>query len=213
MQNRKGSSRRFRRFLGISLGLMPLGLFISFATSPDFDLHFKREVPSRLSGARLDRNIASLGRWRQWFYHLDQVENINPRLGMNADEFEKNSLLRLKIDPKKGERKKFELIMKVADYEPGKNLRLELVEDSSGRLTRIFQQVRWAIHFEPSKEGTLIQAESQARTQHWKGRLFGKLSERIVMNQTFYPNLLKLSDLRQPYSFVAPPGQSGMFGP
>lgn len=184
----------FVLFLGASLLT-----FISFSQSPDQELHWSRTLPSRLSQDRLDRNLSSTTRWPEWFFSLAKVETIGgPTLGKS--EIQNGSILNLKIDPKKGKRKQFDLSVEVANYIPGRELTLRVLKDSSGRLNKLFDLLEWKIELLPREGGSYVRATAKAHTCHWRSRLFGRLAEKIVMNQIFYPNLLKFVELRQPFS-------------
>ena len=105
------------------------------------------------------------------------------------------------MDPGKALRKKFDLTVQVLEYKRGRFLHLKVLSDSSGRLTQVFDRIEWTVEIQPKPNGgSLIRGTAVAHTCHWRSRLFGKLTERIVMNQVFYPNLMKLSELKQPFS-------------
>ncbi len=183
------------------------GLFLS--QGPDFDLVLDRRIPSKLSAEHLDRNLSSPSRWTQWFHSLSQV------IGPNT--VEKGAQFTLKIDPKKGKRKQFDLQARVIDFIPGRLLRLEITQDSSGRLTHLFDHLEWKIEIEPVESNrplrvrsgpppqSMIRGLGVAHTHHWRARLFGRLAEKIVMNQVFYPNLIQLADLQQPFAIDEAP--------
>ncbi len=70
-------------------------------------------------------------------------------------------------------------------------------------LIRLFDHLEWRLDFFPSpqgKEGGVIHASAIAHTRHWRSRFFGRIAEKIVMNQIFYPDLVKLAELKQPFS-------------
>jgi hypothetical protein len=162
----------------------------------------------QLSPDRLDRNISSVTRWPQWFFSLAEVQILNPQTPPQKT-IEKGSLLSLAIDPKKGLKKKFNITVEVLHYSPGKDLHLKILKDSSGRLTRLFDSLEWIIHFQPKDSGSLIQGTVTAHTCHWKSRLFGKIAEKIILHQVFYPNIVKLAELKQPFSVDSPESHFG----
>lgn len=176
-------------------------LGVSLARGPDQDLHMKRTIPSDLDPSRLDRNLSAVSRWPQWFFSLGTAKPIT-----NEQTIAKGSRVILHMDPKKGPWKKFDLTVEVKDYVPEKALVLQVLEDSSGRLFKLFDSIEWNIEFLPSQKGSLIQGSVSAHTKHWKSRFFGRIAEKILMNQIFYPDLLKLAELKQPFS-LDPPNQ------
>jgi hypothetical protein len=189
--------------LGLFLGTA--ALFTYYAQSPDRELDFVREVPSSLSPTRLDRNISTVARWPQWFFalkkvHMGQSETATTAQGNPLQKVQKGYILTLDIDSKKGLKKKYSLTAQVTQYIPGKRLDMKILDDTSGKLTRLFDHIEWSIELKPKDKGSLIRGEMHARTRHWRSRLFGQIAEKILMNQLFYPDLLKLAELKQPFS-------------
>jgi hypothetical protein len=186
--------------LGASLLLM-----VSFAQGPDLQLQFVRQVPSDTSPAKLDRYVSSVTRWPQWFFSL--------ALATIADHkpLEKGAIITFNIDPHKGAHRRFVMTAEVENYSPGHTLELKILTDSSGRLTKLFDLVNWKIDFipksveKPGEDGSYIRGTVTAHTHHWRARLFGRMAEKILMNQIFYPDLIKLSELTQPFSLEQTP--------
>jgi hypothetical protein len=120
------------------------------------------------------------------------------------------ALLRLEMKPARAMSKSYHLIAKVTEYEPKKRLSLVIIEDSSGRLTRLFNLIQWNLTLEPTPTGSTIHVRELAHTQHWKSRFFGRMAEKILMNQIYYPDIIKLAELKQPFSVdEGIPNQSG----
>lgn len=193
-------SFHFKTLLGILIFSSGLTLFSLIACGPNQELHFTREVKSKLDPTRLDRNLSSTTRWPQWFYSLSEVQSP----GAPLPKVEKGSILELQMDPKKGQSKKFKLTAEVTEYRPGELIQLKILDDSTGKLTRLFDTLEWKVEFLPNDQGSLIRGTAKAHTRHWRSRFFGRIAERILMNQVFYPNLIKLSELRQPFSVEVP---------
>lgn len=196
--------------LSVALGAFVL-LFIVFANGPDVELQFQKTIPSKLEASWIIRNMDAVTRWPQWFHSVDKVTLLN------SDHLQTGAQLLIQIDPKKGKRKRFSLKAEVLDYQPGHLLRMKILEDSSLRLTRLFDNLEWKIEIKPAQQAgtlatqaqrpsrqappeTILVGTSSGKTRHWRSRLFGHLSEKILMHQVFYPNLIKLSELRQPFS-------------
>jgi len=181
---------------------------------PNQELHFTREVVSELSPERLDRNIASVTRWPQWFHSLSEVTVLpsgtlpsQPIPNSIQRSIQVGDLLKLKMT------KPFELTARVLEYIPNQKMKLAILADSSGKMTRIFDQLTWSIELMPHPKGSVIRGEATAHTCHWRSRMLGDVAEKILMNQVFYPNLIKLSLLRQPFSVEPPPLGSGIGTP
>ena len=179
--------------LALTLGVLVL------ASGPDQTLDFDRVIPSSLAPERLGRYLATPTRWPRWFFTLSEVQNLNA-----STDVQVGFRFVLKMDPRKGERRKFDLKVEVVRYEPNRRLELRILEDSSGRLTRMFDSLLWTIEIEPLPTGSLLHGHSQVHTRSWKGRVFGQIARKILLNQTFYPNLMQLSELHQPFSLDVP---------
>ena len=191
------TSKKSWRLVGLILFgvLVCEGVFLS--RSPDVTLTLDRRLRSSLTPDRIDRNVASPSRWTQWFYSLAQV--------VGPESLQKGALLTLKIDPKKGQKKKFELQAEVIDYIPSRLLHLKITDDSSGRITHLFDHLEWKLEIEPTEKGSILRGSAMAHTHHWRARFFGRMAEKILMNQVFYPNLIQLADLKQPYAIDEAP--------
>ena len=190
--------RHFRLILGVFLCVVTTvagGMILS--QQPDFNLVLDRKIPSPFKPEHLNRSLQAPSRWQQWFHSVARVTG--------ASTIETGSKLSLKIDPKKGKRKQFELSAEVIRFVPEQLLELKITEDSSGRLTQLFDQIEWKIEISPTPKGSLIHATATAHTKSWRARLFGRLAEKIVMNQVFYPNIIQLAELKQPFSIDEAP--------
>ncbi len=190
-------SKKPWRVIGFVLLGLALGEGTYLSQGPDITLVLDRRFRSSLSPDRLSRNLSSTSRWPQWFHSLAQV--------VGPSTLEKGSQLTLKIDPKKGPKKKFDLQAEVIESIPSRLLHLKITGDSSGRLTHLFDRLEWKIEIDPTEQGSSIHGIALAHTRHWRARLFGRLTEKILMNQVFYPNLIQLADLKQPFSIDEAP--------
>jgi hypothetical protein len=72
--------------------------------------------------------------------------------------------------------------------------------------------VEWQIDFEAKEGGAMIHAQEMAHTRYWKSRFFGRIAERILMNQVFYPDIIKLSQLDHPFAIDDGGKAKGGFG-
>ena len=46
--------------------------------------------------------------------------------------------------------------------------------------------------------------EARAQTSNWRGRLFGRMTDQILMNQVLYPNVFKLAKINDPVTQTVP---------
>lgn len=188
----------------VSCVVIFLGLLF-LARGPEQDLTFYRVVPSEIQVDRLERNILATTRWPQWFHALEKVTF----LPATQTTLALGCILNLRIDSHKAFKKPFDLEFEVTEFDPSHKIVLKLLKDSSGKLTRLFDRLEWRLEWEPepsknSRYKSRVTGVVTAHTQHWKGRFFGRISEKILMNQVFYPDLVKLVELRQPFSAEIP---------
>ncbi len=225
----------FFRFIAL-LALVLAGSISYWALAPDYQLSFTRSMPSKLDRAALNRQISSTHRWPNWFYSLQQVKVIDPATSQPspqvssldvaatspADEtthadlslVQAGQLLQLDFDPNRGTSKKFFLWVQVVEWIPESKLSFRVIKDSTGRLTHLLSDLRWEVTLEPKTggTGTQITGHATAMTHHWRARFLGSFAEKILMHQVFYPNILKLAELEQPFSLdetVSPLGVGG----
>lgn len=182
---RKAPRSKKRRIAAAIAGLCAATLAV-LARGPDRALSFERTVPfSDAARARAIRTVGDPQTWSEWFYSTASVEAPQ---GLRAE-----APLTLQIDPHKGEWKKFRVYLEVQSWEhsaEGARLKLRVKNDSKGRIAKQFADVEWTIEVAPGK----LTGRARARTLTWRSRLMSRLSERIVMNQLFYPNLMRLAE-------------------
>ena len=166
------------------------------ASRPDMDLHLTREVTSDLDLHTLGYSIGTLSDWPKWFFSLDSVEIM----GSPADKTLKTaSILKLHMDPKRGPWSKFDILVRVLDYQPGHSIRMQVIADSKNKLTLLFDRLEWQVDLiAQGSESTLVRGTVQGHTSHWRSRIFGQLFPHILMNQVYYPDIIHLALLDKP---------------
>ncbi len=194
---------RISRRLRLLLALIALVFLASSATlfhlsnSPDRDLQFVREVSTDVSPQVLTRAFTAINNWRDWHFNLKDAELLD------ATALAPGARIRFFIEPPKKQWKRFEMITRVSTFIPDRELELEFLADSTGRLSRLFSKLSWKIELiaessPGSVQKTLIRGTLRATTASGRSRIFSKLTPRILMNQVFYPDLEKLSLLEFP---------------
>jgi hypothetical protein len=206
------SFKHWRRWLAGLLGFVTAFLVLCWweARLPDESLTFVRESTSQLSMKELSSKLEILPKWKDWFHNVREaqiVDSQNHPLPRSEQMAHTGALLEIQIDPGKGSHRVFTLAGKITRFEPGKVLEIQILDDSSGKITKLFDQLSWKIELTPSADGKTIQIVGTeiAHTSHWRSRLFGRLAPRVLLNQLFYPNILILSNP------VTPPKAEGMF--
>ncbi len=161
-----------------------LALASTLAGGPDRELRFERRVPWNGSMEQMNQAMNDPERWTQWFYGLDHVERAGKGLLKPGQKLE------LAIDPKKGAWKKFSVSVKVTAVGTARrpHLALEVLGDSKGKLQKVFSGIRWEV----TADEHAVTGRAWATTRSWRSRLLSRLSERIVMNQVFYPDVMRL---------------------
>ena len=175
---------------------------IGAANTPDRDLVFVRDVPTSLDAKILDQAMSTIANWPTWHHMLEEAKIIDLRgLEYPAKDqvLTRGELIKFKIENPQKQWKRFELVAELVEYEPRKKVHLRLLKDSTNRITHLFSTLEWTVELmpNPSGQGTLIRGTAIAHTNHWRGRLFGIMAPRILMNQVFYPDLVKLGAVDQ----------------
>jgi hypothetical protein len=187
----------FAALIGVTLAIGA-----AFSVPPDFEVSFVRDVPAKISPAKLSKAIYALSNWPNWFYSTSEAKAVNlygQPYSLKDQSIAKGSLVELWIDPRKGKWKKFVLTVKITEFEPGKMIHFVVLKDTSNRLPKLFDRLEWQIDIITSPDGsTVLRGSATGHTAHWRSRLFGRLASRIMMNNVFYPNLLKLAELDDP---------------
>ncbi len=173
------------------------------ARGPDRELIFVREVPTTIPVATLNKSVWALSNWKDWFFKVVDVQRVNimgQSLATKDQVIVQGALLELKLDPKKPFKRPFEIHAVVTEYVPEKSFSLRVTKESTGRLEKLFKSLEWKIELIPQPSGeTLIRGTETARTFGWRARLLASLAERILLNQVFYPDLIRLGKITQPH--------------
>ncbi len=199
--------------LGGALALALIALVPSFlvAIGPDKELQFTRDVPSKASIEKLGAQVSDLSKWPEWFFSLKEVQTVSATGDVLPKEQQKlfeGARLKLSIEPKKKQWKRFQITALVEAYRPNDYLRLRILGDSKGKLSELFENLVWQINLLPSpaltdvparaKDGTpnltLIRGQVAARGISWRSKIFGTVTPRILMAQVFYPDLIRLAE-------------------
>ena len=162
------SRSKARLYLGIAGATMALFVGISAALSqgPDRDLTFVREVPVESTREQLDQALGALIQWPQWFYNVAEVQRVDLEGNVYPLSEQKplnGAHLLLKIDPKKGAHRKFEILTEVTKFEPGAMLELLVIQDSKGKLSRMFDRLTWRVEVIPAQEGQPLRVSGPRR--------------------------------------------------
>lgn len=162
------------------------------ARGPEVSLHFRRDVPLQQNQIqRAKRWIENPQRWPQWFHSGSSIEWSSP---VAAKELTRGAQARLTVDPKKTTWKRYQIFLTLTSVIRAHDhleIQLRLDGDSQGKIQRVFKDIHITVRLDDSG----IHGSATAMTNSWRTRLTARLSERTVMNQIFYPHLLKLARL------------------
>ena len=204
------------------LALTGIGAAIA-AREPDRDLVFTREMPSALPVETLATSLDSVLSWPQWHHMTVEARRVDLEgkpVPMALQRASAGARVVFTIEPRRDATRRFTLSAEVVEFVPGKKLRLRLIDDSKNRILKIFSHLDWTIEIEKGlphgapglghqakeSEGTTVRGTLNARTSHWRSRMFSRIAERILLNQVFYPDLRALAELKRPLTLdrVAP---------
>lgn len=182
--------------------LILCGLISIWASNrPNFETRWERNVPSLHTVEELGQALENLDEWPVFHHSLKEAFVLDAD-GTESKKLKIHSQLVYKIEPATKQWKRFVMQGEILDYEPGKKLSVRLSEDSTHRLTNLFDFYEWSLEILPATEAmkargfkSMIHGESQAHTSHWRGRLFGTVSPKILMNQVYYVDLVKMGTL------------------
>lgn len=186
-----------------AITLIPfLGYCVWAANQADYDIQWTREVPSAHTPEELGRALENLELWPVFHHSLRSAQIVDENAKPETKPLAPNESIRYEIVPPKKEWKRFEMTGQVLAHEKEKSLSVRLTDDSTGRLTKLFNQYQWKVEVVPANEflqkrgfKSLVRGEAVGHTANWRGRVFGKISPKILMNQVFYVDLVKLSTL------------------
>lgn len=180
-------------FFSIGIGLLGLGT--------DHELVLTREVESDLPVETIDKALRNLNNWALWHFDLQETKALDGRgepYAMRDQTALTGEWIRMWFVPTKKEWKRFQVDANILEYTPKKRLIVHLISDSKNKISKLFSSLIWKVELETRPNGTRIRTEIRGMTQGWRARFFGRVAERILMNQVLFVNASKLAELKQP---------------
>ncbi|RYZ67357.1 MAG: hypothetical protein EOP09_11165 [Proteobacteria bacterium] len=184
--------------LGLAVVFSPV---VYTAVRPNFKIDWSRTVPSTLPEATLAQALDDPKIWPIYYHSLKSVR-FETQEGKPTETIAVGNRIYYSVEPKGKEWKRFELIGEVSKYEPGKHLSVKLVGDTKKKLTTVFEEYEWSLtvseaNLDLKSKGfkSMAVGTAEAITATWRGRVFGSLFSRILMNQVYYVDLVKLGTL------------------
>jgi len=154
-------------------------------------LTFHRDVHTPIGIEILGQALDHPSNWVFWHHFAKEVIVSDPSLKAGTE-------IEFKIENPEKQWKRFQLWASVIDYQPGKLIHLRFLRDSTGRISKLFFPLEWQVELKPEGSGTLILGTLVARTANARARFFSGIAERVLLNQVFYPDLLKLAEFKPP---------------
>lgn len=185
-----------------ALSVLVTAFCIVKANGPDKDLTFTREVYSNDDIETLDRKIYNILSWPEWHHMTIDAKMIDFRGNEYSPKNQTaltGGVVKFVVEPKANKWRRFELLTRITEYEPKKVLHMMLLQDSNGKISRLFDRMEWRIELLPSdkpRHKALIRGTLYAHTNNWRSRLVGSIAHRALMNQIFYPDLPVLAGLQ-----------------
>jgi hypothetical protein len=174
-----------------TLTLMTLLLILLFRREPNIDLRFHRLVLSEHDENFLGSKLFDLNEWPVFVFDLKKAELLN-----GAQSLTQGAQVKLFIEPPQKQWKRSELLVEITEAVQGHKIAFKLLSDSKDKLTSIFSQYTWEVRIQPHpshpKFKSEIIGEGLATTSSPRSRFFGRLNEKLLMNQLYPFDLIKL---------------------
>lgn len=193
--------RRLWLFLGITTAsTVAVGVFL--AHGPDFTVEWNRDIPSRLSLEELAPAFRDIRNWPVYFHALKTAtiegsDSKKPIFEISSPGTE----VRFEIEPRGKEWKRYTIRARVLVVEPGKRIRFLLLEESTGKTTKLLDGIEWETSVRPADEHwkekgylSVVHGEVRGTTRTGRARFLGRLAERSLLNQIYLVDLLRLAN-------------------
>lgn len=191
-------------FLGPFLFILSIFIFWAFTYQrSDFSLSLNRAVPSYETEAVLGKALFNLSDWPVFVRGLKTVTIFSDESkSATQEQLAVGAVANLLIEPPGKEWKRFHVDLLVLEVDPDRLVRFRFLADSSGKMNHLAGDLEWRIQIEPASlkdkqrgyQSRVIGSLSGV-TESPRARFFGTLSERILLNQIFFFDLIKLASV------------------
>ncbi len=173
-----------------------------FSRGPDFPIEWSREVPSKEAPSALLPALRDTRNFPIFHHALKGVALLeNGKAVETYDRIAPGMTAVFGIEPKAKEWKRFEIRAEVLPPKPGESLRFRMLEESTGKTTRLLDGFEWWVGVRPAtaaeeKTGNLsyVFGGASARTKTARARFFGRFAPKILMNQLYQIDLVRLAN-------------------
>jgi hypothetical protein len=182
--------------------VLAAALIVYLGRGPDYEIEWKREVPSKEALATLESALDSPKNWPVFYHALHSVKfSVNGRTLPPEAKPEPGMRALFLIEPKNKEWKRFVIDAEVLAVRPGESVRFKLLSESTGKTTRVVDSFEWEISLraateEEAKKGysSFVMGSASAFTKNARARFFGRVTPKILMNQLYQIDLVKLAN-------------------
>jgi len=201
MKQKSNTAKWFWRSVQMSLVAL-VGFLVVAALGSDRTVSMERVVPSPFAADKIGAAVHFMSNWPRWHHFAKSAERLGFRdqpVAVSDQYAVPGALILLTVDPKDKPWKRFTLKLEVTEYVPYKKISLRLLEDSTGKITKLLDQVSWSIEIIPNAtEGSTIHASVSGHTKSWRSRLFGRVASRILLNQILAADVVALGTIDDP---------------
>ncbi len=182
------------------------GLVIHYSRGPDYEVEWKRSVPSFLPKSELSQALKDPKSWPIFHHELKEalffrVKGSVETQASSHDPIEKGMHVTFKMEPKAKEWKRYEIRAEISAIDPGNSISFRLLPESEGKIAKILGGYEWSFGVgEPSDRMkakgyiSAVTGESHAMTLSARARFFGRIASRTLMNQTYPVDLPRLAN-------------------
>lgn len=169
------------------------GILAAGYVAEDETITLERNLPLKRSYSSLQQDFNQYENWLHWIKAAKAIEKLDSSgIPMPAaGEPHVGDKIRILIVPDKKEWKRFTIELQVLEFDLNHHLKLKLLSDSTQKLTRLLQDLQWEVNILNEK---IIQGFCKAKTQSARSRILAMLASRILLNQVFYVDLIKLAE-------------------
>jgi hypothetical protein len=196
--------KKFLMAFLVSVAVVAGGV-VFFGRAPDFSLKWSREVPSKETPETLAAAFHDPRTWPIFHHALKSVTLYENGQAVAADRPAAPGMTAVfVIEPKKKEWKRFDIRAEVLPPKPGESLRFRMLDESSGKTTRLVADFEWWIGVRPANEmeakrgnRTVVFGGATAETKTSRARFLGRLAPKILMNQLYQVDLVRLANFTE----------------
>lgn len=174
------------------------GIFVAIlGRGPNYSVTWNREVPAKEPFPALTEALNDPKSWPVFHHALKTVTFFDGEKPVASTTAIKPGMTaHFAIEPKEKAWKRFDIRAEVLSPKPGESFRFKLLEESTGKTTRLLDGFEWWVGV---REGTppVVFGGAEAGTKTGRSRFFGRFAPKILMNQLYQIDLVRLANLTE----------------